>query len=263
MTSERKDRVNGPMHTLIGSGSNEFDILREHLELRADVRREVEFAFSALLRAANPSDRGLRFLFGGGAEWIVAAAAWSAGILTAPAGHNANGFDLGDLLASAKGLWSVKASARSVSSPIRLRNFMGSGATADWADPTLFVGPYFGGAVLVDPSVHTKMRSSVRREDDALVISGAAVRSFARSHPANVALFDVASNEGEKASDPHAFIKAVLTPAHFPILSKPLLAAAPPEQSSRVEEVARLVAYRDQGVLDAEQFKRAIDYVYR
>src|SRR5690625_1788402 len=83
---------------MAGSGSREFDVLKRHLETTPSVKREVEFAFSALLTAANPSDRGLRFLFGNGAEWIIAAAAWSSGVLVAPQGHNTNGFDLGDLL---------------------------------------------------------------------------------------------------------------------------------------------------------------------
>jgi len=243
---------------MIGSGSSEFDALRSHLEHRREVRREVEFAFSSLLTAANPSDRGLRFLFGNGAEWIMAAAAWSAGVLTAPAGHNANGFDLGDLLNQAKGLWSVKASASVGSSQIRLKNFMGDGAGSSWVEPTLFVGPYLRGAVLVDPNLHLEVRDEVSRKSDALVLSGKAVRDFAAKTPQNRIEFDVAVNNGSSSMDPYAFIKSVIAPEHFPILARPFLVAAPPVLSSRVEEIKRYAELRDAGLLDDEQFKKAI-----
>lgn len=244
-----------------GSGSLEFDALRTHLLASADVRREVEFAFSALLTAANPTDRGLRFLFGNGAEWIMAAAAWSAGVLTAPAGHNANGFDLGDLLNKAKGLWSVKASASSSAGDIRLKNFMGDGAKADWVEPTLFVGAYLRGAVLVDPAIHLVVSEKVRRSNDALLLGGGVVKRFADENPANYVSFDVAINQGGSGNDPYAFVKSVITPDHFPILSRPFVSARPPRSVSRVDEINRLAELRDQGLLDGEQFKRAVDQV--
>jgi len=246
---------------LAGSGNSEFDRLREHLLANKTVRREVEFAFASLLTAANPSDRGMRFLFGGGAEWIMASAAWSAGILTAPAGHNANGFDLADLLAKARGLWSVKASASASSGQIRLTNFMGDGSNAVWEDATLFVAPYFGGAVLVAPQTHHEVHAKVRKTGDALVLSGAVVREFRDNNPANFIPFEVAVNSGVRAGDPFAFIKSVLAPEHFPNLSKPFLASAPITISNRVQEIERLVALRDQGVLDEAQFKQAVDQV--
>lgn len=247
-----------------GSGSVKFDMLRRHLNTKREVKREVEFAFSSLLSAANPSDRGLRFLFGSGAEWIMAAAAWSAGVLTAPAGHNENGFDLGDLLQQSKGLWSVKASASASTGDIRLKNFMGDGANSDWIEPTLFVGPYLGGAVLVDPNNHPEIKKKMRHSADALVIGGGAIRKFSAAHPENFVAFDVAINQGGGASnDPYLFVKSVITPEHFPILSKPFLAAAPAATNNLVEEIKRLADLRDEGVLDNESFKKAVDRLTR
>lgn len=246
-----------------GSGSAEFDTLRHHLLTTPAVKREVEFAFSSLLTAANPSDRGLRFLFGNGAEWIMASAAWSAGVLTAPAGHNANGFDLGDLLNKAKGLWSVKASASSSTGDIRLKNFMGDGANADWTEPTLFVGAYLKGAVLVDPTQHTEVHDKMRHSNDALLLGGGVVKRFAQDNPANYVPFDVAINQGGGANDPYTFVKSVITPEHFPILSKPFLAAAPIVTDNLVEEIKKLADLRDQGVLDDESFKKAVDRITR
>ncbi len=248
---------------MTSSGSVEFDRLRAKLIADTDLRREVEFAFSSLLTAANPSDRGLRFLFGNGAEWIIAAAAWSAGVLTAPQGHNVNGFDLGDLLDKAKGLWSVKASASPGSSQIRLKNFMGGGTDAVWTEPTLFVSPYLEGAVFVDPRLHTEVQSQVKNSGDALVLGAGVVRVFAKGHPTNHVRFEVARNQGEAKGDPYAFIKSVITPDHFPRLSKPFLASSPPTTSSRVDEINRLVQLRDDGVLTDEQLSKAIEQTLR
>ncbi|RRJ87905.1 SHOCT domain-containing protein [Gulosibacter macacae] len=244
-----------------GSGSSEFDMLRNHLQSDPAVKREVEFAFASLVGAANPSDRGLRFLFGGGAEWILAAASWSAGVLTAPAGHNSNGFDLADLLAKARGLWSVKASASDKSMTVRLTNFMGDGANADWQDPTVFVAPYFGGAVLVDPKIHAEIHSQVIKKGDALTLAGTIVKRFRDESPANFIPFEVAVNKGTFQGDPFSFIKSVLAPGHFPILSRPFLESTPIAASSRVEEIKKLAELRDAGALSEEQFRKAVDQV--
>lgn len=240
------------------SGSLEFDKLKAHLEGTPSVRREVEFAFSALLTAANPSDRGLRFLFGNGAEWIIAAASWSAGVLVAPAGHNANGFDLGDLLDKARSLWSVKASASASSGQIRLINFMGDGASAAWNEPTLFVGPYVDGAVLLDPTADPDLADKARKGSDALVLSGGVVKSYAKDHPENHVQFDVQVNSGASANDPYAFVKSILDPAHFPVLSKPFVESEPMRTGSKVDEISRLTQLKTDGTLTDAQFQKAL-----
>lgn len=222
---------------MASSGSPEFDALKRHLETTPSVKREVEFAFSALLTAANPSDRGLRFLFGNGAEWIVSAAAWSTGVLVAPAGHNANGFDLGDLLNNARSLWSVKASASKTSSQIRLINFMGDGANAIWNEATLFVGPYVDGAVLLDPTKDPDLMDKARKGSDALVLAGGVVKKYAKDHPENHVVFDVEVNTGANSNDPYTFIKSILDPGHFPLLSKPFVASAPAVGTTMVQQI--------------------------
>lgn len=247
---------------MTSSGSDAFDKLRNHLLSDREVRREVEFAFSSLLTAANPSDRGLRFLFGNGAEWIMAAAAWSAGVLTAPQGHNADGFDLADLMDEAKGLWSVKASASSTASQIRLKNFMGAGTDADWTEATLFVGPYLKGAVLIDPMQHKEVKENVRHISDALVLSGAVVKKFAEANPSNRAFFDVKVNTGHETGDPFAFIKSIITPEHFPRLSRPFLVSEPKKAvSSDVEQIMKLSELRTKGEITDEQFKKLVERI--
>ncbi|MGV0446016.1 hypothetical protein ACUY3B_08460 [Corynebacterium ureicelerivorans] len=243
----------------MSSGSVDFDKLKKTIEGKPVLRREIEFAFSSLLTAANPSDRGLRFLFGGGAEWIIASAAWTAGVLTVPAGHNANGFDLDDLLNKSRNLWSVKASASDKSAQIRLKNFMGEGRDARWLEPTLFVGPYLDGAVLIDPRGDDEMQAKARHAKDALVLPGSVPKKYALEHPENHIEFDVEVNSGTASADPHKFIKSILDPAHFPNLAKPFLAAEPLTSGSRVEEILRLVELHDSGILDSSQLKKAVD----
>lgn len=248
---------------MTGSGSAEFDKLKRYIERTPAVKNELEFAFSSLLEAANPSDRGARFLYGGGAEWIMAGAAWSAGILTAPAGHNANGFDLADLQHDARGLWSVKASASSSSSPIRLTNFMGSGDDAAWVDPTLFVGPYYSGAIFIDPNDPraSDVAASVNKTKDALTLSASAVRGFGREHPENYIPFVVAQNTGTAKTDPAAFAKTFLTPQYFPHLSSMFTAAAPSTAGTTVDEIQRLNVLRKEGALSQSQFDAAVSRV--
>ncbi|MBB1052701.1 hypothetical protein AB6N35_00135 [Dietzia cinnamea] len=246
------------------SGSPEFDKLKKHMDGNQKVRREVEFAFSALLSKANPSNRAARFIFGAGAEWIIASAAWSAGVLTAPAGHDSNGFDLGDLLDKSRALWSVKASASKSSGQIRLINFMGDGANAAWTEPTLFVAPYYGGAVLIDPSSDPDVQDEARLSGDALVLAGGVPKRYAEANPENWIEFDVAVNdEDAEHADDYVFIKSLLDPTHFPILSKPFVASSPPSDNSRLQLIKDAAAMRDAGTLTEEQFDAAVNSILK
>lgn len=243
------------------SGSLKFDRLKQHLEKSVSARREVEFAFSALLAAANPSDRGLRFLFGNGAEWILACAAWSAGILTAPAGHNANGFDLADLLHEARGMWSVKASASATTSQIRLVNFMGDGRNATWTDPTVFIAPYIHGAVFIDPTQDPDVQNAAHKIGDALTLAGGVVKKYAVNHPHHHISFQIQANTGATTHDPYAFIKSILDPGHFPLLSRPFAAAEPATNNTLVDELQQLNDLKNIGALNDKQYKSAVDHV--
>lgn len=246
---------------MAGSGSAHFDVLKKHMDENSIVRREVEFAFSALLSAANPSDRGLRFLFGNGAEWILAAAAWTAGVLTAPAGHNVDGFDLGDLMDKNRALWSVKASASKKGGQIRLINFMGDGSKRKWTEPTIFVGPYYGGAVFIDPLADPEVQDRARHGTDALILPGGVPKQYAKENPQNYIKFNVAVNERGESGDPYTFIKSVLDPAHFPNLSRPFIASEPSVRSNLVSDITRLADQRNMGSLTEEQFQKAINKV--
>ena len=160
------------------SGSLEFDKLRDHLATNPTVRKEMENAFAFLLARANPSDRAARFVVGGAVEWIVAAAAWSAKVLTVPGGHNANGFDLTDLLNQAKGLWSVKFGSQKRPSDWRLTNGLG-GAGKGFVDPTIFVHKRLGGLLYVDPATNPAIVSQVVNDGDASKLAFKVTEDFA------------------------------------------------------------------------------------
>ncbi len=190
-------------------------------------------------------------------EWIIAAAAWSAGILTVPGGHNANGFDLTDVLSQAKGLWSIKFGSQKSPGDWRLTNGLG-GAGRGFVEPTVFVHKRLGGLLYINPADHPHVASRVVALDDASKLAFKETLEFALAHPECVAKLDVPINEGQAASDPYAFIKELLSPDTFPNLAK-VFVDAKPAQNSVTEEVRQLALMRDTGVLSDEQLKLAID----
>lgn len=243
------------------SGSAPFDVLRRHLENQPTVRREMENAFAFLLARANPTDRAARFVVGGAVEWIVAAAAWSAGVLTNPAGHNANGFDLAHLLDDAKGLWSIKFSAAPSPGDYRLTNGIG-GAGKGFVEPTIFIHRRLGGLVYVDPALHPEVVAQAVQKSDAVTLPFRVVAGFASEHPECVARVEVPVNEGQAANDPFAFVKELLAPAHFPNLAK-VFQDADPVSLPVSEELKSIAALHAEGMLSDEERALAIAKLLR
>jgi len=239
------------------SGSGNFDKLRDHLSSNQTVRREVENAFGVLLARANPSDRAARFVVGGAVEWIIAAAAWSAKILTVPGGHNANGFDLTDVLDQAKGLWSIKFGSQKRPREWRITNGMG-GAGKGFVEPTIFVHRQLGGLLYIDPASHPDVVDKVINDGDAAKLPFATTLAFATAHPECLAIVDVPVNEGQAANDPYAFVKTLLAPESFPNLARVFIDATPIPKSVS-DEIRQLVDLQETGVLNADQLRLAID----
>ena len=192
------------------------------------MRSELESALRINVDRVNPSDQGNRFVTGGATEWIIAAAAWSLGILTMPAGHSARGFDLVDLQDRARGLWSVKSTTVDNASAFRISNGLGGGGRG-LADPTLFLRPKrLPGIVFVDPTVHTWVAASVQPKADAVQLPFAAVRDHAAAHPECVAPLVVPENSGRGKENPFLqYTQTILTPEQFPRLSDMFVAARP------------------------------------
>lgn len=240
------------------SGSETFDRFRDGLLRDATVRGELESAFRVNVNRVDPSDRGNRFVVGGAVEWLIAAAAWSLGVLTIPGGHSANGFDLVDLQKAARGMWSVKAQTSANRGAFRLTNGLG-GSGKGFVEPTVFVSPNLPGLVFIDPDVHVEAAERVQVKSDAVVLPFRAVSDHAVGHPECVAPLSAPSNEGRGRENPFlAYAETIATPDRFPRLSA-MFRASKPKTSGVAGEVADLVALRDSGVLNDEQLTAMVN----
>lgn len=235
------------------SGSVQFDQLRDAIAKDPALRGEVEAALRLNVDRVNPTDPGNRFVVGGAVEWIVAAAAWSAGALTLPGGHSARGYDLLDLQHASRGLWSVKSQSAQSSSEWRISNGLGgSGKGFDTA--TIFVAPGLPGLVFVDPTAHTHVTTKGRPTKDAFILPWSAVKNHAAAHPECVAPLQAPRNEGKGVEDPFlSYSKTILEPQRFPRLSQMFTAATPPT-GSVVDQVKELAKMRDDGDIDDAMF---------
>lgn len=234
----------------------EFDALRSAMASDRQLHNEVESLMLLLVETYNPSDRGVRFITGGIGEWMLAFAAYSAGVLSLPAGHNANGFDLQGLLAQAKGLWSVKGSNRSGGTFIITNGRDGPGA--GFVEPTVFWSPDLPGIVYADPRLHENVVAGQRFMRDSTVIAKSVIAAHAHEHPECVIPLHVPENPGTASRDP-AFeaVKVLVEGGNFPRLRRMLDDAAKVD-SSLVGQLRELRGMRDAGDLSDEAYEAAV-----
>ncbi|MGQ2911092.1 hypothetical protein [Aeromicrobium sp.] len=234
------------------SGSRAFDRFREALEADPSLRSEVEASLDLNVRRVNPSDRANRFGSGAAVEWILAAAAFSAGVLTVPGGHNTNGFDLRDLMDEARDdLWSVKNQTKR--GAFRISNGLGGGGRG-LVDTTVFLSPALPGITLVDPTHHPETAAEAVQHPDAVILPFAAVKDHAERHPECVAPCKMPTNPGTGSDDPWLdYVASLLSPERFPRLSMMFVQSKPASRSFS-DEVVRLAALRDEGAISTDQF---------
>lgn len=238
------------------SGSEQFDRLRERMIGDPYLRHELEFALRLNIERVNPADRANRFGSGAAVEWIVASMAFAAGILTLPAGHNADGFDLSDIRQVAGNLWSVKNTTRR--SDFRLSNGMG-GAGRGFSHPLLLLSPALPGLVFADPIFHSELHEKCKRTPDATILPFRVALEHAQKHPECVAACTMPVNHGQGQDDPWMdYVSSLLEPERFPQLSK-LFVKASPSQRTVSDELERLVILRDSGIIDGASFTRFVD----
>lgn len=235
----------------MSSGSKAFDDLRDALIRDGHLRSEMEAALDLNVRRVNPSDRANRFGSGAAVEWILAAVAYAAGVLSIPGGHNSNGFDLRDLRDDARGLWSVKNQTKR--GEWRITNGLG-GAGSGFQDATIFVSPSLPGLTFADPAIHMDLAVQVVNKADAVTLPARAVVEFAEAHPECVARCVMPTNPGTGDEDPWMdYVENLLAPSRFPQLSR-LFVASKPTSGTLVSELQALVAMRDEGKITEEQF---------
>lgn len=233
------------------SGSKAFDDLRDALLKTPALRSELEAALDLNVQRVNPTDRANRFGSGAAVEWILAAIAYAAGVLSIPGGHNANGFDLRDLREDARGLWSVKNQTKR--GEWRITNGLG-GSGGGFKDATIFVSPSLPGITFVDPSVHFDVAAQVVEKSDAVTLPARAVEEHATEHPECVAICSMPKNPGTGQEDPWMdYVENLLSPDRFPRLSR-LFVASKPVNSTLTTELQSLIGLRDSGQITAEQF---------
>ncbi|MBO3085178.1 hypothetical protein [Cellulomonas fengjieae] len=244
------------------SGSRAFDEFRDALATSTQLRNELEQALRANVHRVNPTDRANRFGSGGAVEWILASAAFAAGVLSVPGGHNANGFDLRALREDARGLWSVKNQTAPKAMAYRITNGLG-GSGGGFTESTVFLSPHLPGIVFADPKVHTELAAQTYDSGDATMLGFAAIRAHAVAHPECVAICDMPVNPGTGSEDPWlAFIESLLNSQQYPTLAR-MFVASKPVQGNLASELQTLVALRDAGSLTAEQFDAAVQRLTR
>jgi hypothetical protein len=239
------------------SGSAEFDLLREAVHSDRQLRNDIENLMLLIVETYNPTDRGVRFITGGIGEWLLALAAYSAGVLSMPAGHNADGFDLRGVLSQSKALWSAKGSNRSGGEFIisNGRNGPGSGLV----QPTVFWSPDLPGLVFVSPSRHPDVVNAQRQLKDSTVLSKSAVSDHAASRPECVIDLHVPENPGTASIDP-AFeaLKVLISGGQFPRLRR-MLDDARRVDNSLVAQLQELRRMKNAGDLTADQYDAAVN----
>jgi hypothetical protein len=242
------------------SGSPEFDALRAALATDDNLREELEAALRANVNRIDPTDRANRFGSGAAVEWIIAAAAYQAGILSVPGGHNADGFDLQALRDGVRGLWSVKNTTKA--SGFRLTNGM-SGSGRGFTEPVVLLSPALPGLTYAHPERHPDLAAAVQQKEDHTLLPLRDALRHAAEHPECVAPVRMPVNPKTGRDDPWMdYVKSLLEPQRFPRLSK-LFVDATPTARSLAAEITELAKLRDAGILSEAQFEAAIVRVTR
>lgn len=241
------------------SGSPEFDQLRHAVQADSSLRTELEWAYRLAVETYNPSDRGLRFITGGIGEWIITLAAYRAGIVTLPDGHNADGHDTAAVLSDAKGLWSVKTSYK-CGGKFTITNGQG-GPGAGLAVDTVFLSPDLPGIVFVSPHYHPNMAQLVELGSDSAKLSKSHIAAFAATHPECIIPFAMPENPGAAVKDPGLeAVRIIVDSSNFPRLRTMFrdVAAANAEDKSTVAQIQQAKKMLDDGVLNAQQFQALV-----
>lgn len=230
--------------------TDEEAVFRKFRENSGQARQEVESALRELIYEYSTSNRENRFVVGGAAEIIIAAAMRASGIDTDNLGHAGEGADLATFVEAVGNRFSIKAVFSRKSSTTRLVNFLGEGGGRQWSDPTLFVLPGIG-IVLGHPG-HTNLASAVRVLADALVMPLRAVRDHAAAHPELVISLDFPFDPGTGRRVASVDVaRSILSKPHYPILGRMLQPEDP------VDRLVKLEQMLDRGHLTSEEFTAA------
>lgn len=236
---------------------DQFARLRTAFAKDPALRVETEWAFRLAVETYNPSDRGLRFISGGIGEWIVTLAAYQAGIVTMPDGHNADGHNTADLLAQNKALWSIKTSYRAKGAFIITNGQGGPGPGLVVA--TLFLAPGLPGITLGDPDLHRHLVDAQTWHKDNVKIAKDVIKAHAEDHPDCVIPFTMPVNPDAAIRDPGLeAVRLLIDGPQFPRLSKMFQDVATRAKTTVVDQLQRLAKMKSDGLLDDDQYRAAV-----
>ena len=249
----------------VSSGSGAFDRLRAAFLKDPTLRTETEWAFQLAVQTYNPSDRGIRFIIGGIGEWIITLAAYQAGLITMPGGHNEDGHDtVGLLKEQGRALWSVKTSyaaysARSTFTITNGQNGPGPGLIV----PTVFLAPGLPGIVYMDPELHPQVAELVVFGKGETKLAKEYVLGFATLHQECVIPLDMPVNPGAAIRDPGLeAVRILVDVPQFSRLRRMFMdVEAHASGKTVVDQIQRLTAMLKAGDINQEAYDGALKMI--
>jgi hypothetical protein len=243
--------------SLPSSGSPEWDKLRRAVIADSQLRTEIEWLLQLSIETYNPTDRGVRFITGSIGEWLMAFAAYAAGILAIPEGHNANGHDLRGVIDNSRGLWSIKSSY-SRGGNFGVSNGQG-GPGPGMTGPTVFWSPEFPGMVLVVPDEHSDVKAQEKKRSDQTQLAKSVVLAHAAAHPECVIPCNIPENQGLATKDPgYEAVKLIVQSGPFKRLRKMIDDADSSPDNSVVNQLLELQKMLSEGKLSQEMYEAAV-----
>jgi hypothetical protein len=259
-------RAHAGQPTAPSDSTSDFAQLREAFAADPQLAQELQWLLHIAVENFNPSSRANRFIIGALVEWGIALAAFSAGILTLPQGHDADGDDVAGLRDAAKYRWSVKSSfSKQRSYQFIIQNVRGrkeDGPTERKMEETLFLHPLLPGIVHVDPVEHRQVLSALRFDGDAWVLPLQVLQDHAVTSPEHVIPLVVPPNPGAKEVDPAMdIIRAFVMQPHFQRLGSAFRQQAARSQSDVVDRLQEIKRMASDGALTEVQASAAIDKI--
>lgn len=241
----------------VASGSEEWDRLKAAIESDPQLKSEIEWLLSLSLETYNPSDNGIRFITGAIGEWMLAFAAYAAGVLTLPDGHTATGHDLRSLRLQVGEMWSVKSASKEGGN-FRITNGLG-GAGKGMTTPIVFWSPEFQGMIYAHPTRHPWVKEAEYSTRDGIVIPKSVIQKHGASNPDCYVRVKIPVNPGTATRDPgFEAVKLLIEGPQFVRLKKMLNDVAQSEDSSVVAQLRELQAMRSAGLLSEDAYEAAV-----